>query len=133
MYRAKGALLSTIETVVDENPLSFATSRMVTIRALCLREALFPGEVQGDIVRPAQRLNFKRTLADTTAESNTSVKRACHMEVFCLAPGRNFICRIGVANSRFPAASSRPISAGIPAQSGANISTWAGRSSARQA
>src|SRR5260370_42663055 len=33
MYRANGALLSTIDTVVVENPLSFATSRIVTIAA----------------------------------------------------------------------------------------------------
>src|ERR1700758_374476 len=31
MYRASGALFSTIDTVVEENPLSFATSRMVTM------------------------------------------------------------------------------------------------------
>src|SRR6266568_785168 len=31
MYRASGALFSTIDTVVEENPLSFATSRIVTI------------------------------------------------------------------------------------------------------
>src|SRR5580765_1702531 len=31
MYRAKGALFNTIDTVVEEKPLSFATSRMVTI------------------------------------------------------------------------------------------------------
>jgi hypothetical protein len=36
IYRASGASLRTIETVVEENPLSFATSRMVTIEALPL-------------------------------------------------------------------------------------------------
>jgi hypothetical protein len=34
MYRANGALFRTIDTVVEENPLSFATSRMVTIAGL---------------------------------------------------------------------------------------------------
>jgi hypothetical protein len=34
--RASGASLRTIDTVVDENPLSFATSRIVTIEALPL-------------------------------------------------------------------------------------------------
>jgi hypothetical protein len=34
MYRASGALFKTIDTVVEEKPLSFATSRMVTIAAL---------------------------------------------------------------------------------------------------
>jgi hypothetical protein len=36
MYRDNGALLSTIETVVEENPLSLATSRMVTIESLAM-------------------------------------------------------------------------------------------------
>src|SRR6202022_420424 len=40
IYRDSGALLSTIETVVDENPLSLATSRMVTIESLTLEERI---------------------------------------------------------------------------------------------
>src|SRR5579863_3976115 len=44
MYRANGALLSTIDTVVEENPLSFATSRMVTIAAFALPNPCLPNQ-----------------------------------------------------------------------------------------
>jgi hypothetical protein len=40
MYRASGALFRTIDTVVEENPLSFATSRMVTITTLARRNEI---------------------------------------------------------------------------------------------
>src|SRR6267378_616749 len=36
MYRASGALFSTIETVAGEKPLDFATSRIVMVRFLLL-------------------------------------------------------------------------------------------------
>ena len=62
MYRASGALLRTIETVVGENPLSFATSRMVTTNGL----------------PRARALNLPPALADTTAETRTGVKRVAH-------------------------------------------------------
>jgi len=39
--RASGASLSTIDTVVEENPLSFATSRIVTIEALPTAKFLY--------------------------------------------------------------------------------------------
>ena len=60
MYRASGALFSTIDTVVEENPLSFATSRMVTMtglttnaktRSCCARKRL--------VFAPEQPLEFR--------------------------------------------------------------------------
>jgi hypothetical protein len=45
MYRARGALFRTIETVVEEKPLSFATSRIVTINSVPWRE--FPPHPAG--------------------------------------------------------------------------------------
>src|ERR1700678_2789531 len=74
-----------METVVEENPLSLATSRMVTIEALSpvltraarwrqkprqqkpKRESPIPPRI------PA--LEFEEMLADTTAETTSSVKR----------------------------------------------------------
>src|SRR3984957_18609949 len=55
-----------METVVEENPLSLATSRIVTM-ALFMQACSQP--LSGDL-----RLEFAPTLADTTAESETSVK-----------------------------------------------------------
>src|SRR2546427_2357956 len=62
-----------METVVDEKPLSFATSRIVTIEPLRveLRKNYFP-EDQPAHSRP---LEFMPPLADTTAECETSVKQ----------------------------------------------------------
>src|SRR5712692_2253026 len=62
-----------METVVDEKPLSFATSRIVTIEPVTveLRTKLLP-EDQPAHSRP---LEFMPPLADTTAECETSVKQ----------------------------------------------------------
>src|SRR4029077_4090261 len=80
MYRDKGALLRTIETGVKENPLSFATSRMVTIGFLSLRAALR---------RNLPPLELWQILADTTAESATSVKHTNYGSVGRATPAES--------------------------------------------
>jgi hypothetical protein len=75
MYRASGALFNTIDTVAEENPLLFATSRIVTTEDRArFRDASEPRrdfaaaafrvgfESECSIVR----LNFGLLLADTT-------------------------------------------------------------------
>lgn len=75
IYRASGALFSTIETVAEENPLRSATSRIVTADELdFLREGC---DVRRDFAAGVFRvgfesedsmdsLNFSLLLADTT-------------------------------------------------------------------
>src|SRR5579884_2492972 len=80
-----------MDTVVEEKPLSFATSRMVTMiqtfkistsqrwcgcRVASLR--LYARSKQLDA-----SLEFKRTLADTTAKSHASVKHTDHIDHIC--------------------------------------------------
>jgi hypothetical protein len=57
-----------MDTVVEENPLSFATSRMVTIAGALQRTR----EPRSDIVVSERSLplELKRALADTTAETS---------------------------------------------------------------
>lgn len=74
MYRAKGALFRTIETVVDENPLAFATSRIVAVGPLALDR--FTNGSHAEMALPNARLSrsisysleLERSMADTTAE-----------------------------------------------------------------
>src|ERR1700724_3067591 len=47
MYRARGALFRTIDTVVDEKPLSLATSRMVTVALFISNFSRFDRVVPG--------------------------------------------------------------------------------------
>src|SRR5580700_8443628 len=56
-----------METVVEEKPLSLATSRIVTM-------VLFMQDWVKASTEPRARLEFGLVLADTTAESETSVK-----------------------------------------------------------
>src|SRR5258708_31593214 len=100
IYRDNGALLSTIETVVEENPLSLATSRMVTIEFLTLEERISHNP-ENSLCKTVARKSRKslsrprlpcvlhliqtRTLADTTAESATSVKHTSKIRILNLA------------------------------------------------
>jgi len=75
MYRARGALFRTMETVADENPLRSATSRMVTA-AGCERfraGSAARRDLAGEVLRGGfesadsmDSLNFSLLLADTT-------------------------------------------------------------------
>src|SRR5215472_3342922 len=78
-----------MDTVVEEKPLSFATSRMVTIKKQVSKFQSFRvvcGAIRQLEPNPffiaAARLNFERALADTTAESDVTVKRRKHAANF---------------------------------------------------
>jgi len=92
MYRASGALFSTMETVAEENPLRSATSRIVTA-ADCERlragsgtrccfvldgafAPVFPGPATGrdgfESLGSMSSLYFALLLADTTARGYES-------------------------------------------------------------
>src|SRR5271154_49376 len=115
IYRASGASLSTIETVVEENPLSFATSRIVTIEAC-------PWSAYRLIPEPyPSRLNSQRRLADTTLESKTSVKRSPPIRTL----GRPAAGR----RSRRAVTSFIPGSRGQPAKWRSGHPLWPGRRS----
>jgi hypothetical protein len=75
MYRARGALFSTIETVAEENPLRSATSRMVTAeeRVFLREDPVVRRDFAEGVFRVGfesegsmDSLNFSLLLADTT-------------------------------------------------------------------
>src|SRR5215471_12538895 len=81
-----------MDTVVEENPLSLATSRIVTIRKVSsVKVSTFrscrPGALLCAVDEPTglelcARLNFRRRLADTTAKTYATVKRTDHIDHF---------------------------------------------------
>src|SRR5579871_797516 len=94
MYLANGALFRTIDTVVEENPLSFATSRIVTMTGALHwdRESRWP---RNSVSLSEFRgwLEFTPALADTTAESYTSVKSVNQIGMFCFVSAGGDSCR----------------------------------------
>lgn len=69
-----------MDTVVEEKPLSFATSRMVTMgRGLAVNRTPEVFQNPGLSLHP-RSLNSERALADTTAETHASVKGGDHLE-----------------------------------------------------
>ena len=75
-----------METVVDEKPLSFATSRIVTVASFIASFSPLDR-----IAVKSSWLEFVLLLADTTAESETSVKfeYAIFAGVPCRSPHRS--------------------------------------------
>jgi hypothetical protein len=63
MYRASGALFSTIETVADENPLAVATSRIVTAALLRLLFRISPLSPPSSLIllypAPSRRISLQ--------------------------------------------------------------------------
>jgi len=96
---ASGASFSTIETVVEEKPLSSPHHESKPSRSSLLRRTC-------KLLNPSARLNLQRRLADTTAESTTSVSAHLRLGVFCRLL---LSCAAAALSPQMPSNGSHPI------------------------